>query len=789
MKTNFLKVVMALLGVGCILATSCLKTQETLKPVFPEDKVVKTLFAGESTDIEFEANQNWTLKVQGEGAGNYFGIIDEGIMETSVSGKAGHQTVTVGFSADEDLDVDRVCSVILTMGGESKEIALITKMHGNRKLDIYVALIDDYGYKTSDGAYVYGEVSAKSLKFSTFTGNAEYKLPIKVVSNFKWLLNTNSQFVNASVTEANADGEETEVLLSLTTDESIADGTTVDIKFLFSEEEDADAYTYQLTIPAFGQRMEIDCKSTLYYNAEGLLKMPAGSFADQPGICYVLGSKGSVIRALDWNNDNEYYEVDFASWVKASLAFDPEKGYLQTVPGEITVEANTGAERYADILVLPAKYANLTAAQLCNEQGTDILDDYKKYLVTKENEAGELAPVRLVQEGKSVDPGEGTTDFVVLDPDYDNYKATLTKIKEEHWLSDKTDKIFKLVYSGKDSESRLRFAKEVDRYEIYDYDNQLVSAEDEVDFWLSCSLYGNPKISGNVTMDPDKFNNQWAAAIESFIYIYDSNNKLLCILDCYYDESSSGEEGDLFTITQGDGTITPITSGDLYEGICSNYNIDADKVFDITVSSATTIIQSSVAVGGYNLYTMGLDKVSDGSLSLEGASANSFYLFVGDAVTEKTSWVVVLKDENDVNFGAFIFTYDPSAASDLISFVYPEYVKNASITKYTGSLLSDIKGAHWGISEDAIYELKYTGEAMNALISVPGEPFGQVAWNYWDWEPESPDAVYWLSYEMEGSNKMYVNMSEVGMSDWFVWTDMMGNYIAALVCSKVTDTF
>ena len=783
MKSNFLKAAIALLGAGCILATSCLKNQETLKPVFPENKVVKTLFAGESTDIEFEANQNWTLKVQGEGAGNYFGIIDEGIMETSVSGKAGHQTVTVGFSADEDLDVDRVCSVILTMGGESKEIALIKKMRGNRKLDIYVALIDDYGYKTSDGAYVYGEVSAKSLKLSTFTGNPEYILPIKVVSNFKWLLNTNSQFVNASVTEANADGEETEVLLSLTTDESIADGTTVDIKFLFSEEEDAASYPYQLTIPPFGERMEIDCRSTLYYNAEGLLKMPVGSFADQPGICYVLGSKGSVIRALDWNNDNEYYEVDFASWVKASLAFDPEKGYLQTVPGEITVEANTGAERYADILVLPAKYANLTAAQLCNEQGTDILDDYKKYLVTKENEAGELAPVRLVQEGKSVDPGEGTTDFVVLDPDYDNYKATLTKIKEEHWLSDKTDKIFKLVYSGKDSESRLRFAKEVDRYEIYDYDNQLVSAEDEVDFWLSCSLYGNPKISGNVTMDPDKFNNQWAAAIESFIYIYDSNNKLLCILDCYYDESSSGEEGDLFTITQGDGTITPITSGDLYEGICSNYNIDADKVFDITVSSATTIIQSSVAVGGYNLYTMGLDKVSDGSLSLEGASANSFYLFVGDAVTEKTSWVVVLKDENDVNFGAFIFTYDPSAASDLISFVYPEYVKNASITKYTGSLLSDIKGAHWGISEDAIYELKYTGEAMNALISVPGEPFGQVAWNYWDWEPESPDAVYWLSYEMEGSNKMYVNMSEVGKSDWFVWTDIMGNYIAALVCT------
>ena len=231
MKTNFLKVVMALLGVGCILATSCLKTQETLKPVFPENKVVKTLFAGESTDIEFEANQNWTLKVQGEGAGNYFGIIDEGIMETSVSGKAGHQTVTVGFSADEDFDVDRVCAVVLEMGGESREIALLTKMRGNRKLDIYVALIDDYGYKTSGDGYVYGEVSVSSLTLSTFVGKADYTLPIKVVSNFKWLLNTNSQFVNASVNEANADGEETEVLLTLTTDESLAAGATIDIKF------------------------------------------------------------------------------------------------------------------------------------------------------------------------------------------------------------------------------------------------------------------------------------------------------------------------------------------------------------------------------------------------------------------------------------------------------------------------------------------------------------------------------------------------------------------------------
>ena len=788
MKSNFLKAAIALLGAGCILATSCLKNQETLKPVFPENKVVKTLFAGESTDIEFEANQDWTLKVQGEGAGNYFGIIDEGILEVSVSGKAGSQKVTVGFSADEDFDVDRVCTVILEMGGESKEIAQLTKMRGNRVLNIYAAVVGEFDFKKSEESYEYPQETASSLTLVTFAGKSTYTLPVKVVSNFKWLLNTGSQFVTASVTEANADDEATEVILSLTTDESLAEGTTIEIKFLASEEEGAAAYPYQLTIPAFGERMEIDCASTLYYNAEGQLKMPTGSFADQPGICHVLGSKGSVIRALDWNNDGGYYELAFASWVNPTMPFDDDKGYLQNVTGEITVKANTGAERYADILVLPAKYANLKAENLCNEQGTDILDDYKKYLVTKENEAGELAPVRLVQEGKSVDPGEGTTDFVVLDPDYDNYKATLTKIKEEHWLSDKTDKIFKLVYSGKDSESRLRFAKEVAKYEIYDYDNQLVSAEDEVNFWLSCSLYGNPKISGNVTMDPDKFNNQWAAAIESFIYIYDSNNKLLCILDCYYDESSSGEEGDLFTITQGDGTITPITSGDLYEGICSNYNIDADKVFDITVSSATTIIQSSVAVSGSNLYTLDGNKVNDNdrSLSLEGVSENSFYLYIGESVTDKTSWIVVLKDVNSVNFGAFIFTYDPEATigSGPFSFAYPEMVRNAELSRCTGEHLAAVKGELSGVSEDVVYELKYTGEPTMALLNVPGNPQGDASWGNYDDVTQRPIDGYWLTHEMQGSNQMYVYMGETGKVDFFVWSDPASwQVIAVLVCT------
>ena len=492
MKTNFLKVVMALLGVGCILATSCLKTQETLKPVFPEDKVVKTLFAGESTDIEFEANQNWTLKVQGEGAGNYFGIIDEGIMETSVSGKAGHQTVTVGFSADEDFDVDRVCAVVLEMGGESREIAQLTKMRGNRVLNVYAAVVDEFDFKKNGDSYEYPEETASSLTLVTFAGKTTYSLPIKVVSNFKWLLNTDSQYVNASVTEANADGEETEVLLSLKTDESLAAGATIDIKFLTSEEEGAPAYTYQLTIPAFGQRMEIDNQSTLHFNKEGQLLMPTGSFADQPGICYVLGPKGSKIKALEWNAEKGWYETSFASWVHADLPFDDEKGYLQNAIGQITVDANDGAERYADLIVLPASLTSLTVDDLLNTEGDAIKDEYKKYVIT----------TQLIQEGTK-------KDFVSFDESIaETYKAKLEKnATADVWMKsyfETVNDVFTLTYSDKSSDCALAFESAVSRFEVYDYAPELVSQSALENFWLEF-IPIRQGMAGRVNMYPQAY--------------------------------------------------------------------------------------------------------------------------------------------------------------------------------------------------------------------------------------------------------------------------------------------
>ena len=156
-------------------------------------------------------------------------------------------------------------------------------------------------------------------------------------------------------------------------------------------------------------------------------------------------------------------------------------------------------------------------------------------------------------------------------------------------------------------------------------------------------------------------------------------------------------------------------------------------------------------------------------------------------ITEKTSWIVVLKDVNTVNFGAFIFTYDPetSIGSGPFSFAYPDMVKNATLSRCTGDHLAAVKGELSGVSEDVVYELKYTGEPTMALLNVPGNPQGDASWGNYDYATEGPIDGYWLTHEMQGGNQMYVNMSETGKVDFFVWSDPASwQVIAVLVCTS-----
>lgn len=126
--------------------------------------------------------------------------------------------------------------------------------------------------------------------------------------------------------------------------------------------------------------------------------------------------------------------------------------------------------------------------------------------------------------------------------------------------------------------------------------------------------------------------------------------------------------------------------------------------------------------------------------------------------------------------------YNPGGeASAPFAFVYPNYVKGATLERYTGELLPILKS--YSIPESAIYILTYTvPEPQNTVITCPGSPYYDCAWGN-----ETGSTDYWLTHEMTGANEMMVFMSEAGKTDYFLFGNMnSGGFTAALVCTNTT---
>lgn len=155
---------------------------------------------------------------------------------------------------------------------------------------------------------------------------------------------------------------------------------------------------------------------------------------------------------------------------------------------------------------------------------------------------------------------------------------------------------------------------------------------------------------------------------------------------------------------------------------------------------------------------------------------NTFTCYIDQSVTETATWLIVFKS-NWANYLAILFTYNPESAGPYVSFAYPDDVQNATLEMYTGDLLETILSEQYGLTADAVYFLKYTGEPKMAQLNVPGEPYIGAAWNNFE-----SSADYWLTYEMEG-DLMYVLMTGTGKEDYFLWKDSNGLPLFALVCT------
>lgn len=770
MNTNFLKATVALWGAGCILATSCLTNQEILKPVFPENKIQKTVVAGESVDIVFEANLDWELSLSGYGVMSYFWIDDAGTKESKIKGSAGSQTVTVQFSDENELDNNRKCIVTLTMGGQSCEIAEIDRLMIARTVIVKVAKHFETAFQKVDGNYVYDDIEeGSSLKFISFPEETEYALPIKVQSNFDWDL-AFPDWIETSCAKGNAG--DTEVYLSAVLSDTILKGQTGSLNFIDVSNQDA-KIEVKISIDSFADRVEFTGKS-FESNADGQIKSLLGEYVES-GYFTVLAAKGAVVRVLGF--DGQSHDTEFASWVTVEETETPGDAPLSRRSFSIKADPNAGAARVADILVLPASMAELTAADLCvSDDGRPFKEAVQPYVFGSISQlASEAGPV----EGQGV---------LSIDPEYYTCDAKLTFL-EDSWLKDDfetTDQFYELLYTGKSSDTQILSSTPIANAQVLDFN--LAPVGEDMAFWATTWVSPEDarifKVNANINSYERVGAEDAELVPECFVALYDAEGNIFAVIDFKYDLGGSISEGETVSLEGEYGTIEKLTSDDklLYPFIASEYSVE--DVYNINVNVSNAVIRLAKAPDDFKIYSFDMNSGEtklDDRLRLEGGMNNTFTCYVDQSVTETTTWLIVFRS-NTVNYLAVLFTYNPESAGPYISFAYPNYVQNATLEMYTGDLLETILDEQYGLTADAVYFLKYTGDPKMAQLNVPGEPERQAAWNNFDSNTSGPFAEYWLTYEMDG-NLMYVLMTAAGEEDYFLWKDSNGMPLFALVCT------
>ena len=137
---------MSLLAGACLAAASCSDSDKEIKapsPNFPE-AVSPTIGAGETFTIEIDPNQDWEASIPTATAAWFW--IEDGTQKVwTLRGGAGPARIVIAAAELEEFDDNRVCEVTMTMGGQSKVIATITRGTLQRGFTLRTCQLDEYG--------------------------------------------------------------------------------------------------------------------------------------------------------------------------------------------------------------------------------------------------------------------------------------------------------------------------------------------------------------------------------------------------------------------------------------------------------------------------------------------------------------------------------------------------------------------------------------------------------------------------------------------------------------------
>lgn len=433
MRKHFLTTLIAGLAGVVFSATSCDPAESTPDPVFP-DFVEKTVAAGETVELSFSANQDWTVSIPAAEAGTYFRLTDGSTQSFAVKGEAGDHTVSVVVIGEQDFE-NHELTVSMTMGDRTEAIAEITLPALERYMNISRAVFnaDKTDFATGeDGSYEYEQIEADSeieliWPASISLADNPYRNYILVDSSVEWAVSEKADWISFSPASGSAGQTVVEISCNLS-DLSLEEGVDLTGTFTVSGEGVSPTVLSVKAASAYGlsKFVGIPEDKVLAFDADGIYQGQGGMgpfygnavsgepfmycYSDMPYVVKEVSGRNSIFDiADDWNAG--------------------QGAGLQIRDFSISMTENTSEEtRSAQLLAIPESVSNSIGGifNLIDQDSGEIKAEYRQYIIATCEQDGKQSEEFGCVAGEGFDGTaavfeEFPTSFEELDPDDPDY--------------------------------------------------------------------------------------------------------------------------------------------------------------------------------------------------------------------------------------------------------------------------------------------------------------------------------------------------------------------------------
>lgn len=595
MKMKDLKI-LALSGAVLLCMASCTKPKEEPvlpDPVFPAH-VEKNLAPGDVVELSFSANQAWELAIPQEQSA-WFYFEDNGVTSYLLKGGEGSFSAQLHVVEIENNFDIKVCTPVMYMGSQKKEIARLTLMPEERTVAFFAAVLDEDGtfIYDSTGGYVYETTPATELHLTWPKGLSAYTLPVKVSSNVKWSV-TAEHPAWMDFSQTSSSETDTDILLK-----GVAEHYPLESASGMINVMDISSLTPVMQLP-----VRIDgCKDIVRTRTDSdLIELNFlgqynrnGSWTSDGSIAYLTSTLDSDMIVIENHSGELSYESE--SWVMLNRTFpggEPTEEVVQDRIIRITASRNNSTARSAILMALPGylmKQLDLKR-DLFTPDALQIKEEYQKYIACT-----------VLQAGNSGDSDDPALKFGVLAPVNTAYTMAVTGGGIYRMLDHEldyasllaaygTDEIYNVKYNNWYSSENLEIAisEEFDRVAFKPYWSEV-----EMD-WDDCISYVQSQDQNLFRLNIDYFEEDYTTLV-----IFYKDQKAVAVAKCHLTENfwPRIKYNEIYftildTVPEGDdpeeylpvgATLSELTSGEIYEKY-REYDIPVWKIVYQTPESS-----------------------------------------------------------------------------------------------------------------------------------------------------------------------------------------------------------